>query len=164
MDDYSLFPRSHTGFEANEASSRRCLFRCISGRIWYCSSEITLYLKPFYCKQYRISVRKLIVDWPPTDHRQWFLLPAVSFYRWRIVLYRLRQVWQSCAEPTKNRSVSSNCVPRRSSPTTAIGQVLGSFLFDTVLFALTKTRWSTVVRPRIDHYWELTTLQDWNTL
>ena len=48
----------------------------------------------------------------------------------------------------------------RSSPTTATGQVLGPFLFASARFALAKMRWSTVVRPRIDHYWKLTTLQD----
>ena len=47
-------------------------------------------------------------------------------------------MWQSCAEPTKNRSVSSNCVPRRSSPTTATEPVLDSILRDTALFALAK--------------------------
>ena len=69
-----------------------------------------------------------------------------------------------CAEPTKFTFHRQSIPPCRSSPTTATRQVLGLFLFDTARFVLTKTRWSTVVRPRIDHYWKLTTLQDWNTL
>ena len=69
-----------------------------------------------------------------------------------------------CAEPTKFTFQRQSILPCRSSPTAATWQVLGSFLFDTARFALTKTQWSAVVRPRIDHYWKLTTLQDWNTL
>ena len=44
------------------------------------------------------------------------------------------------------------------------GRFLTLFFRETTFFALAKARWSTVVRPRIDHYWKLTTLQDWNTL
>ena len=67
---------------------------------------------------------------------------------------------RNCAESTKFTFQRQSIPSCRSSPTTATWQVLGSFLFDTARFALTKTRWSTVVRPRIDHYWKLTTLQD----
>lgn len=67
-------------------------------------------------RQRRIS-HALTIFWPPTDHRQWFLLPVVCFYRWHIVLYCQWWVWQNSAEPTKNHCISSNCTPRRSSPT-----------------------------------------------
>ena len=70
----------------------------------------------------------------------------------------------SCAEPTKFTFQRQSIPLCRSSPTTATWQVLDLFLLDTALFAFAKTRWSTVVRSRIDHYWKLTTLQDWNTL
>ena len=59
----------------------------------------------------------------------------------------------NCAEPINFTFQRWSMPPCRSSPTTATGQVLGLFLFDTALFTLAKMRWSTVVRPRIDHYW-----------
>ncbi|MFQ7488821.1 MAG: hypothetical protein ACLRNC_18325, partial [Gemmiger formicilis] len=65
-----------------------------------------------------------------------------------------------CAEPTKFTFHRQSIPLCRSSPTTATWQVLGLFLFDIARFAPAKTRWSAVVRPRIDHYWKLTTLQD----
>ena len=68
-----------------------------------------------------------------------------------------------CAEPTKFTFHRQSIPPCRSSPTTATGQVFSLILRDASWFMLAKTRWSTVVRPRIDHYWKLTTLQDWNT-
>ena len=70
----------------------------------------------------------------------------------------------NCAEPINFTFQRWSMPPCRSSPTTATSQVLCLFLFDTAWFTFAKTRWSTVVRPRIDHYWKLTTLQDWNTL
>ena len=41
-------------------------------------------------------------------------------------------------------------------PTTATEHISLPFLCDVPLFVLAKPRWSTVVRPRIDHYWKLT--------
>ena len=65
-----------------------------------------------------------------------------------------------CAGPT-NLTFQHRSIPScRSSPTTATGQVFDLLLFDAARFAPAKARWSTVVRPRIDHYWKLTTLQD----
>ena len=69
----------------------------------------------------------------------------------------------NCAEPINFTFQRWSMPPCRSSPTTATGQVFDLLLCDTTWFAPAKTRWSTVVRPRIDHYWKLTTLQDWNT-
>ena len=65
-----------------------------------------------------------------------------------------------CAEPTKFTFLRLVALPCRSSPTTATEHILLSSLYDVPLFTLAKTQWSTVVRPRIDHYWKLTTLQD----
>ena len=71
---------------------------------------------------------------------------------------------RNCAEPTKFTLQRWSVRACRSSPTTATRQAFCLILRDASWFVLAKTRWSTVVRPRIDHYWKLTTLQDWNTL
>ena len=64
---------------------------------------------------------------------------------------------RNCAESTKFTFQRQSIPSCRSSPTTATGRVFGLLLCDAALFASAKTRWSTVVRPRIDHYWKLTT-------
>ena len=120
----------------------------------------------FVCKIFPQGYCVLSVPdfWPPFDHccanALWNAGKACcDNQQWAFSRFGL-----NCAEPINFTFQRRSIPPCRSSPTTAAGQVLGPFLFDSALFALAKTRWSTVVRPRIDHYWKLTTLQDWNTL
>lgn len=120
----------------------------------------------FVCKIFPQGYCVLSVPdfWPPFDHccanALWNAGKACcDNQQWAFSRFGL-----NCAEPINFTFQRRSIPPCRSSPTTATGQVFGLLLCDTALFASAKTQWSTVVRPRIDHYWKLTTLQDWNTL
>ena len=121
---------------------------------WLCPNFLFLWLPEF------LPIR----SWPPFDHYCAVVLQNVE----KACCDNQQQAFScfggKCAEPTNFTFQRRSIPPCRSSPTTATGQVFGLLLCDTALFASAKTQWSTVVRPRIDHYWKLTTLQDWNTL
>ena len=97
-------------------------------------------------------LQSLFAFWPPFDHYcavapQNAGKACCDNHQWTFSCF-----CNSWAEPTKLTFQCWFTLPCRSSPTTATGQVLCLFLFDVALFSLAKTRWSTVVRPRIDHY------------
>ncbi len=113
---------------------------------------------------FSISIFSVLAFWPPFDH-----YCAVALRNAGKACCDNQQQAFSCfgcswVESTKFTFQRQSILPCRSSPTTATRRLFDLILHDPALSMLAKTQWSTVVRPRIDHYWKLTTLQDWNTL